>query len=216
MNTLYPVRGLYAIADATLLASPKLGNAAALALRGGTSLLQYRDKSKEAVRRQREAEALLQLCRQHQVPLIINDDILLAAKIGADGVHLGRDDPPLAAAREFLGTEAIIGISCYNQLERAIAAEQAGADYVAFGRCFPSTTKPEAVHASLDLLREVKNRLSLPIVAIGGITPENAPQVINAGASAIAVIGGLFKHHDIQATATAYKRLFLPQVRPPF
>lgn len=211
----YPVHGLYAIADAALLASRDLDNAVTLALRGGASLLQYRNKGKEAApRRQEEAKALLQICRQHQVPLIINDDIVLASEIGADGVHLGRDDPPVAAARQLLGIDAIIGVSCYNQLKRAIAAEQAGADYVAFGRCFPSATKPEAVHAPLWLLREARKRLNLPIVAIGGITLENTPQVISAGAHVVAVIGGLFKRHDIEITARAYKRLFLHQEMP--
>lgn len=207
----YPIHGLYAIADATLPAFQDPGNAVTLALRGGASIIQYRNKGKDTVSRQEEAEALLQICRQYQVPLIINDDILLAAKVGADGVHLGRDDPPVAMARQLLGREAIIGVSCYNQLKRAITAEQAGADYVAFGRCFPSATKPEAVHAPLWLLRKARKRLSLPVVAIGGITPENASQAISAGAHAVAVIGGLFKHSDIEAAARAYGRLFSQQ-----
>lgn len=206
--------GLYAIADTGLLPHKGLGNAIALALLGGATLVQYRDKSPERGRRYREASALQQICRQHNVPLIINDDLQLAAEIGADGVHLGRDDPSLTSARRLLGADAIIGVSCYNELERALSAEQAGADYVAFGRFFPSETKPEAIQASLDFLREARQKLTLPIVAIGGITPENAPEVIDAGANAVAIIGGLFKSQDIRATAATYQQLFLSRNLP--
>ncbi|QBQ53626.1 thiamine phosphate synthase [Nitrosococcus wardiae] len=212
MNEL--IRGLYAIADTHLLPHQDLGNAVALALLGGASLIQYRDKGQEVKRRYQEAKSLQQICRQHHVPLIINDDTLLAAEIGADGVHLGRDDLALSSARQILGADAIIGVSCYNELARAIAAEQAGADYVAFGRFFPSETKPEAIQASLELLREARKRLKLPIVAIGGITTENASQVIEAGANAVAIIGGLFKSQDIRATAAAYQQRFLSQHLP--
>jgi thiamine-phosphate pyrophosphorylase len=210
----YLIHGLYAIADTNLLSHKDLGNAVALALLGGATLIQYRDKSQEIKRRHKEATSLQQICRQHNVPLIINDDVTLASEIGADGVHLGRDDLSLTSARQILGADVIIGVSCYNELARAIAAEQAGADYVAFGRLFPSATKPEPIRVSLELLREARKILNLPIVAIGGITPENAPQVIDAGANAVAVIGGLFKSQDIRATATAYKQLFLSRDLP--
>jgi thiamine-phosphate pyrophosphorylase len=210
----YSIYGLYAIADTTLLSHKDLCNAVVLALLGGATLIQYRDKSQEIKRRHKEATSLQQICRQHNVPLIINDDVMLASEIGADGVHLGQEDLSLTSARQILGTEAIIGVSCYNKLAQAIAAEQAGADYVAFGRLFPSATKPEPIHASLDLLQEARRTLSLPIVAIGGITTENALSVIEAGANAVAVIGGLFKSPDIQATAAAYKQLFLSRNLP--
>lgn len=210
----YSISGLYAIADTNFLSPNDLGNAVALALLGGATLIQYRDKSQETQRRYKEAKSLQQICRQHNVPLIINDDVMLASEIGADGVHLGQEDLSLTLARQILGAEAIIGVSCYNKLAQAIAAEQAGADYIAFGRLFPSTTKPEPIYASLDLLREARRTLNLPIVAIGGITIENAPSVIKAGADAIAVIGGLFKSPNIQATAAAYKQLFLSRNLP--
>lgn len=202
------IRGLYAIADTHLLPRQDLGNAVALALQGGASLIQYRDKSQEMTRRYEEAESLQRICHQYQAPLIINDDALLAAEIGAEGVHLGQDDSSITSARKILGAKAIIGISCYNDLARAIAAEQAGADYVAFGRLFPSITKPEPIWASLALLGEARKNLNLPIVAIGGITPENTLQVIEAGASAVAVIGGLFRSRDIRAAAAAYRQHF--------
>jgi thiamine-phosphate pyrophosphorylase len=210
----YSISGLYAIADTNFLSHNDLGNAVALALLGGATLIQYRDKSQETQRRYKEAKSLQQICRQHNVPLIINDDVMLASEIGAGGVHLGQEDLSLTLARQILGAEAIIGVSCYNKLAQAIAAEQAGADYIAFGRLFPSTTKPEPIYASLDLLREARRTVSLPIVAIGGITTENAPPVIEAGANAIAVIGGLFKSPNIQATAAAYKQLFLSRNLP--
>lgn len=204
----YLIHGLYAIADTHLLSDKHLDNAVTLALLGGATLIQYRDKSPEVKQRYQQALSLQLICRQYNVPLIINDDVALASQIGADGVHLGQGDLSLASAREILSTEAIIGVSCYNQLAQAIAAEQAGADYVAFGRLFPSKTKPEPIYASLELLREARKILHLPIVAIGGMTPENTPPVIKAGANAVAVISGLFKSSDIQATATAYQRLF--------
>jgi thiamine-phosphate pyrophosphorylase len=210
----YSIYGLYAIADTSCLSPCDLGNGAALALLGGARLLQYRDKGQKAECRHQEASALLQICRQYNVPFIINDDVALAAEIGADGVHLGRDDLPIAEARQHLGPNAIIGVSCYNNLKRAIIAEQAGADYVAFGRFFPSATKPEAIQAPLNLLRKARQELELPFVAIGGITLENARHVINAGASAIAVISSLFEKPDIRATAAAYNTLFLKHNLP--
>ncbi|WP_096527705.1 thiamine phosphate synthase [Candidatus Nitrosoglobus terrae] len=210
----YSISGLYAIADTTLLSSKDLGSAVSLALLGGANLIQYRDKSQETHRRYQEATSLQQICRQHGVPLIINDDITLAAKIGADGIHLGADDPSLVLARQILGDKAIIGVSCYNELSRAIIAEQKGADYIAFGRFFPSKTKPEPIYASIDLLQQARKILHTPIVAIGGITPQNALPIIEAGADAIAVIGGLFRSPNIRAAATAYKRLFSSQYLP--
>jgi thiamine-phosphate pyrophosphorylase len=177
-------------------------------LAGGARLVQYRDKTDERSRRRSEALDLLALCRACSVPLIINDDLALAADLGADGVHLGRDDPRLDEARRRLGPEAIIGVSCYNQLERAAAAARAGASYVAFGRFFPSGTKPLAVQAHPDLLREARRTLGLPLVAIGGITPENGGALIEAGADMLAVVGGVFGQADVRAAALAFSRLF--------
>jgi thiamine-phosphate pyrophosphorylase len=146
------LRGLYAITDAALAPEISLDLQVVAAIRGGARAIQYRDKGKDRTRRVQEAGLLLSICRAHRVPLIVNDDLALAEAVSADGIHLGRDDVPLRLARERLGSAAIIGVSCYNQMERARRAESDGADYVAFGRFFASLTKPHAVSADIDLL----------------------------------------------------------------
>lgn len=202
-------RGLYAITDTVLLAEDsRLLTAVEQMLRGGARLLQYRDKSDDQPRRQRQALALCELCRVYGVPLLINDDVELARRVGAAGVHLGREDEALATARSRLGTQAIIGVSCYNRLDLALAAVQAGADYVAFGSFFTSPTKPDAVRADVDLLRQAKRRVPLPLVAIGGITPTNGAALVAAGADYLAVIQGVFGPDDPYAAARAYARLY--------
>lgn len=200
------ITGLYAIADAVQLAPVSLLDAVAQAIDGGATIVQYRDKSVRPNRSQ--AEDLARLCQGRGVPLIVNDDIELALRIGAAGAHLGRDDAPLAQARQRLGSQAIIGISCYSQLDRALRAAAEGADYVAFGSFYPSATKPAAQRASLELLREARQRLRIPIVAIGGITPENGAALVAAGADALAVIKGLFAQVDVRAAARRYAALF--------
>jgi len=201
------IRGLYAVTpdgleDRDLLAEVEE------ALLGGASLVQYRNKDAASQVRRRQAQALLALCRHRGVPLIINDDAALAAAVGADGVHIGREDGSTAEARAQVGARAIIGVSCYNELERARIAQQSGADYVAFGSFFPSGIKPAAARASLRLLREAKREVALPIVAIGGITPDNAARVVAAGADSIAVISALFHAPDVRAAALELSRLF--------
>lgn len=200
--------GLYAITDSKLTPGDALLPAVAAALRGGARVIQYRDKGDDTARRQREADALNTLCRTHGAALIINDDAELAAVCGAAGVHLGRDDPQLRAARKRLGRDAIIGVSCYNALTRAQAAAEQGADYVAFGRFFPSLTKPDAVAATPELLRAARRTLELPLVAIGGITPDNGGLLIAAGADMLAVIHGVFGQPDIEAAARRFAQLF--------
>ena len=166
-------RGLYAITDSYLIPADTLTDQVAAAIRGGAALIQYRDKLSSPEQRQQQAAALVPLCHDHGIALIINDDIELAATVGADGVHLGKADSTLRSARKRLGAKAIIGVSCYNEFERAVAAASEGADYVAFGRFFPSQSKPDPVAADPELLRQAGQRLSMPVVAIGGITPEN-------------------------------------------
>jgi thiamine-phosphate pyrophosphorylase len=201
-------RGLYAITDSGLVGTQDLGGSVRAALEGGACVVQYRDKSRGRTRRLREATELLRLCHSFRVPLIINDDVELAAAIGADGVHLGRQDPDIRQARKRLGRGAICGVSCYNELSRATSAQDAGADYLAFGRFFPSSTKPDAVTADLALLRAAKQRFRLPLVAIGGITPENGGTLIRAGADLLAVVHGVFGQPDIRAAARAFASLF--------
>ena len=202
-------RGLYAITDAVLLPDdPRLIVAVEQAILGGARLIQYRDKSADPARRLTQAQALNAVCQRYQIPLIINDDVDLAIQVGAAGVHLGRDDPDLATARAGLGETALIGVSCYDRLDLALAAERAGADHVAFGAFFPSPTKPTEIRASVELLREARAVLHVPIVAIGGITPDNAPVLLEAGADALAVVSGVFGQPEIQAAARRYAALF--------
>lgn len=196
--------GLYAITD-----GPRhdLLEAASAALEGGAMVLQYRDKTHDAERRLHEASALAGLCRRFDVPLIVNDDIDLAHSSGAAGVHLGEDDVGIAAARAALGRDAIIGMSCYDSLQRAREAAAGGADYLAFGAFFPSPTKPAARHATAALLRDARE-FGVPLVAIGGISPDNGGPLIDAGADLLAVISGVFGAADVRAAARQYADLF--------
>ncbi|HSF20710.1 MAG TPA: thiamine phosphate synthase [Burkholderiales bacterium] len=203
----HEISGLYAVTpdgDDT----PALIAAVEAALAGGARLLQYRNKPAPAALRLSQASALLVLCRRYRVPLIINDDLDLALAVSADGLHLGAEDGSLAAARARLGTAKILGASCYDRLEAALEAARLGADYVAFGSFFPSSVKPGAVRAPLTLLRDAKRRLSMPVVAIGGITLENAPQLIAAGADGVAVISALFGADDVELAARRFSALF--------
>ena len=207
MNPRWPRRGLY-------LVTPDTADTAQLVARvepvlAQAAWLQYRNKAADPGLRREQAQALLPLCRDRGVPLIVNDDPALAAAIGADGVHLGEDDGDVAAARVLLGAEAIIGVSCYDSPDRARDAAQAGADYIAFGAFFPSSTKPNARRATTALLRD-SAALGLQRVAIGGITPDNAPALIAAGADLVAVVAGVFEAADPIAAARAYRNLFQP------
>ena len=173
------------------------------------SCVQYRNKRADADVREYQARGLHALCVDADVPLIINDDAALAARIGVDGVHLGEHDGDIAEARSLLGHDAIIGVSCYDDLARAENAARVGADYIAFGAFFPSPTKPMARRAAPGLLQAAA-RLGLPLVAIGGITPDNARPLIAAGADLIAVVSGVFDAADPVAAARAYHACFMP------
>jgi len=178
------------------------------ALAGGARLLQYRNKTAPPATRLAQARALFALCRRFRVPLIVNDHLELALAVDADGLHLGAEDGSVAAARERLGAGKILGASCYDRLELALEAEGRGADYVAFGSFFPSSVKPSAARAPLALLRDAKRRLAVPVVAIGGITLENAPQLIAAGADSVAVVSALFGTEDVGSAARRFSALF--------
>jgi thiamine-phosphate pyrophosphorylase len=178
------------------------------ALKGGVAVVQYREKTGDVALRHEQASELLVLCRQYGVPFIVNDDLRLADLVGADGVHLGRDDGSIREARIVLGPGKMIGVSCYQDLERAMGVQRLGADYVAFGSFFPSPTKPRASMADVAVLSTARREITLPIVAIGGITADNAGALIDAGADAIAVISALFDAPDVEAAARQLNALF--------
>ena len=201
----FPTRGLYAITQTEGKSSSIIIQEVLSALKGGASVIQYRDKNPDDSIYL--AKELLSLCKQYKAPLLINDNIELADHIGADGVHLGKDDGAITSARAKLGSKAIIGVSCYNDLSCALQAEKQGADYVAFGRFFPSTSKPLAAPAHLEILHQAQSKIQIPIVAIGGILPSNGGQLLKAGADVLAVIGGIFTH-DPEQSAKAYLKLF--------
>ena len=202
----WPRRGLYLVTPDEPDTARLLARVAG-PLGAGVALLQYRNKGADAALRREQASALLPLCRAAGVPLLVNDDWLLAAELDADGAHLGEDDGELVQARTALGPGAILGASCYNDITRAEAAAEAGASYLAFGAFFPSGTKPLARRAGPALLG-ASARFGLPRVAIGGITPDNGGLLVAAGADLLAVIGGVFDAPDPTAAARAYHRAF--------
>lgn len=202
------LKGLYAITDENLLSEENFEHAVKTALQGGSRIIQYRDKSNNPGKRLRQATLLRSLCTQYHATCIINDDIELARAVHADGVHLGKDDVPIAQARKILGEDSIIGISCYDDIERAIEAEKDHANYVAFGAMYPSATKPDACDAGPRLIAVAKKQLTIPVCAIGGITEKNITQVIDQGADMAAVISSLFSSNDIKNTASILSQNF--------
>lgn len=206
------IRGLYAITPDTLERDAVYAGVRE-ALAGGANVVQYRRKRPDAPAALEEARALAELCRAAGRLFIVNDDPVLAAKAGAHGVHLGRDDGGVSAAKRVGGDDFLVGVSCYDNLDLARRAADDGADYVAFGSFFPSRIKPEAVRPAVDLLSRAKSEISLPVVAIGGITTQNAGALIEAGADALAVISDLFAAADVREQAKRFARLFSD--RPP-
>ena len=201
------IRGLYAVTPETE-DSARLAAQVRAALEGGTRVVQYRDKSTDRALRRYQASALHALCCAHGAALIINDDVELAMEIDAHGVHLGREDGSIAAARARMGPQKMIGATCYRNLDNAERALAEGADHIAFGSFFVSSVKPGAVRSTPTILTEAKRKFGVPVVAIGGITPENAPVVISAGADSIAVITALFSATDIAQAAREFNALF--------
>jgi len=200
-------RGLYALTpDAA--DTPWLVAAVRAAVSGGAAAVQYRNKAADAGLARAQATALAAVCRAAGVPLIVNDDLALALAVDAAGVHLGAADGDLAAARARLGPGKLLGASCYARLDEAQRAVAAGADYVAFGSVFASPTKPGAARAPLTLFRDARLQLGVPLVAIGGITLDNAPAAIAAGADALAVITALFAAGDVAGQARRFAALF--------
>ena len=205
---MHNLHGLYVITDPILCSNDLIRNVEQ-AILGGAQVIQYRNKNKSISKAQQHAEAaaLQSLCSKHGRIFIINDDITLALEINADGVHLGQTDSDIISARKRLG-DKIIGITCHSDLNAAISAQQQTADYVAFGRFYPSKTKPDAPPADIEILQQAKSQLHIPIVAIGGISVENARTLINAGADMLAVIHAVFARDNIQQAAAEFKKLF--------
>jgi len=203
----YDISGLYAITP-DLADTGQLCAMVHAAITGGASVIQYRNKTADAILRITQARALLRICKDNSTPLIINDHVKLCLTIDADGVHVGATDGDLTAIRERIGADKILGASCYNRFELALQAEAQGADYVAFGACFSSETKPHAPKAELALFTQAQSSIKVPVVAIGGITLENAGSLIAAGADATAVINALWNSPDIIGTAQQFSNLF--------
>jgi thiamine-phosphate pyrophosphorylase len=201
------ISGLYAVTP-DMADTQVLLVLAEAALLGGAAMLQYRNKTASATLRREQAAALLPLCREQGVPLIINDDSELCHELDADGVHLGGEDGEISAARALLGEDKIIGASCYNRLDLAVQAKAQGADYIAFGACFESGTKPAAVRAPLQLFSQARNAVGLPAIAIGGVTAENTALAIAAGADSVAVINAIFAAPDVRQAAQNISNLF--------
>ena len=207
----HKLTGLYAITDVRQTDQQQLINDVEQALLGGARIIQYRDKTTQHEQRCDTARLLRKLTQQYNALFIINDDVTLTSDSHADGVHLGQDDLSISTARAQLGSTAIIGVSCYNDFSLAKQAADNGADYIAFGRFFPSRTKPDAIQADLETLQRAKRELDIPIAAIGGITTGNAGTLINAGADMVAVVNDIFSQTDIKATALRYQKLFTKQ-----
>ncbi len=202
------INGLYAITDESLIPETQLTYYVEQSILGGASVVQFRNKNSDFQTKATQAEDILKVCNLHSVPLIINDDITLCAEVGADGVHLGQEDSDISVARELLGSDSIIGVTCHNSLDLAIEAQKQGANYVAFGRFFASQTKPDAKSADISILKQARLMLSIPTVAIGGITADNAKSLIDAGASSIAVVGAVFADSNPKAQAERLSVLF--------
>jgi len=201
------LKGLYVITD-PLLCGEELIEKVELAIAGGAQIIQYRNKTANKQQQLSEAQALQTLCKKYQRLFIINDDIRLAITVNADGVHLGQSDDNIIDARKKLGMNKIIGITCHSDLEIAKTAQTQGANYVAFGRFYPSKTKPNAPSANIDILQQAKMQLEIPIVAIGGITIENAHNLICAGTDMIAVIHSVFAQNNIKEVTQNFSKLF--------
>ena len=200
-------RGLYAVTDCENLSTDKLLSVTEEILRAGVVILQYRDKSGDSAKRKYEATELQRLCRRHNCLFVINDDVWLAKSINSNGVHLGSGDCDSKIARKELGPDAIIGVSCYNRIDAALAAESDGADYVAFGSFHPTASKQNTVIAEPDIIKQAKSQVSLPVAAIGGITPANCTTLIERGADLLAVISSIYQTEYPYLTVKKFNRL---------
>lgn len=207
MHDSFTIRGLYAVTPDTADLD-SLIQKTELAIEGGVTIIQYRSKIHDHVVKMQQCDAILRLCSNYDVLCIVNDDVDLCCALGAHGVHLGKTDKSIEEARLILGPDAMIGVSCYNELPRALHAESLNASYVAFGAVYPTLTKPYAPRVSLDFLKEARLKIDIPIVAIGGIDVNNAKDVIKTGIDAIAVITSLYEANSIKETAETLSSMF--------
>ncbi len=178
------------------------------ALLGGATVLQYRHKTASDTLRSEQAQALLKLCRKRDIPLIINDHIALCEEIDADGVHVGGTDASVAQVRARLGTDKIVGASCYGDLQLARDAHAAGASYVAFGGFYPSRVKKYAVTTAPDIITRANSEMDIPVCVIGGMTAENSQPLVKLGAHLVAAISSVYSAGDPQAAAREFASLF--------
>ncbi len=206
--SILPPSGIYAITDCENFPGSAVISKTEIMLENGIALLQYRNKNRRSPEYSVLAERLLALCRRYGCPLVVNDDPQLAGDIEADGLHLGERDISIDEARCSLGKGKLIGYSCYNRMERAVYAERSGADYVALGAFHSSPTKPGAARIGLSQLQKTRRAVSLPIIAIGGITPENGREIVQAGADMLAVVSGLYRAADIARAVRLYRASF--------
>lgn len=204
---MHNLQGLYVITDPSLCGTNIL-NMVEQAILGGAQIIQYRNKKSDKQQQRIEASAIQSLCQKHNRIFLVNDDVSLALETNADGVHLGQTDGEISSARKLLGDNKIIGVTCHSDIHAAISAQNQSANYVAFGRFYPSLTKPAAPAASINILQQAKSQLQIPIVAIGGISVENATPLINAGADMLAVIHAVFAQDNIKKVTTEFSNLF--------
>lgn len=207
-STLSKISGLYVITDTNLMDQVNIVQKVEQAVQGGAKIVQFRDKISSFEIKLNLAKKLKTLCQKNNTLFIINDDIQLAKQVKADGVHIGKEDDDILEAKKQLGESAVIGVSCYNDIQRAQKMQNLGATYVAFGRFFPSKTKPHAPPADLSTIQQAKKQLKIPVVTIGGIDHSNAKTLIDAGADSIAVIQGVFAENDIHSAAKQLQNLF--------
>lgn len=203
------LKGLYVITDSILIPKDKFFEIVELAIKGGASVLQLRDKESSANEIVETGKRLLKITKKYGIPLIINDLPELAKRIGADGVHLGENDPDISYSKGILGENSIVGVSCYGDIERGLHAEKSGADYLAFGTPYSTPTKPGRKPTPFETLVEAKKRIkTVPIFSIGGIYPENAKDVLATGVDGIAAITSIFKSGDPEENARKLASFF--------
>ncbi|MGO4475697.1 thiamine phosphate synthase [Massilia sp. 2TAF26] len=207
------MKGLYLVTP-DWIDTGRLLEATQRALEGGAALVQYRNKKASEALREEQAAALLALCRRHGVPLVINDHLELCLRLDADGVHVGGTDAPVAAVRAALGPGRIVGASCYGQFPLALAAQEAGASYVAFGGFYPSKVKVYEVSTPPDIVVGARARLAVPVVVIGGMTAENARPLVARGADMVAAISSVYLAEDPAAAVREFANLFIGWARP--